>query len=475
MLGMKLNRFTFLKISAFLLFAFLMLLTACSTDDNDSFAEGEQDAEEQGDTEIKPEDRLPLIRINTNGGTIVDEPKINGSMSITEAGSVSYDGNVGIEFRGATSQLLFPKKSYGLETRDENNEDLDVSLLGFPEEEDWVLHGPYSDKSLMRNVLIYNLAREMDRYASRVRFVELEINGTFEGTYVFMEKLKRDDGRIDINKLKDDENSGEDLTGGYILKIDKTAGNNLGEGYNDQNSFTSAYSPPDANSGQEIYFLYEEPDAEDITPEQKTYISTYISQFEDALASDDFTDENIGYTAYIDVPSFIDFFLLNELANNVDAFRLSTFMHKDKNEKLKMGPIWDFNLGFGNADYCGGGATNVWSYKFNQRCPQDFWQVPFWWDRLLQDPSFVALLKERWNTLRGSIFSEASLDAQITANTSLLEKAGALDSNFGRWPSLGTYIWPNNFVGQTYNEEIAYLQNWITNRVSWMDEAIDQL
>ena len=472
---MELNSFTFLRRSTFVLYLFLSLLTACNSDDGGDIAEGDQDSEEQEDSEVSPEDKLPLISINTNGGTIVDEPKIFASMTVTEAGVVTYDGHAGIEFRGATSQLLFPKKSYGLETRDENNEDLDVSLLGFPEEEDWVLHGPYSDKSLMRNALIYDLSREMDRYATRVKFVELEINDTFEGTYVFMEKLKRDDNRIDINKLKDDENSGEDLTGGYILKIDKTAGNNLGEGYNELNSFKSDYDPPASISGQEIYFLYEEPDAEDITTEQKEYISNYISQFEDALASDQFTDMDTGYAAYIDVPSFIDFFLLNELANNVDAFRLSTFMHKDKNEKLKMGPIWDFNLGFGNADYCGGGASNVWSYKFNERCPEDFWQVPFWWDRLMEDPNFVQLLKDRWNELRGGIFSEASIDNKITENVTLLENAGALNSNFGRWPSLGTYIWPNNFVGQTYTEEIAYLRNWISNRLSWMDGAIEQL
>ena len=117
------------------------------------------------DSEIKPEDRLPQIIVDTNGGTIVDEPKINAKITISVAEVLSYEGNIGIEFRGASSQT-FPKKSYGLETRDENNEDLNVSLLGFPEEEDWILYGPYSDKSLMRNILIYDLSRDIDMYAS---------------------------------------------------------------------------------------------------------------------------------------------------------------------------------------------------------------------------------------------------------------------------------------------------------------------
>ena len=423
---------------------------------------------------IKPEDRLPQIEVNTNGGTIVDEPKISADITISEADVVTYDGNIGIEFRGATSQT-FPKKSYGLETWDENNEDINVSLLGFPEEEDWILYGPYSDKSLMRNILIYDLSRDIDMYASRSKFVELTINNEYQGVYVFMEKLKRDSQRIDINKLNDDENSGEELTGGYILKIDKTAGSNLGEGYNDLNSFTSPHAPPNASVGQEINFLYEEPDAEDITTEQKDYISSYVADFENALASSDFMDPVLGYRAYIDVPSFIDFFLLNEISNNVDGYRLSTFMHKDKNEKLKMGPIWDFNLAFGNADYCGGGNTNVWAYKFNERCSGDFWLIPFWWDKLLQDPAFVAELKARWNVLRGGAFSETSILAKISSYKDTLEKAGAIDTNFDTWEILGVYLWPNNFVGNSFLEENNYLTNWAMDRLTWMDNEINSL
>ncbi len=457
------------------LYSFLLLFilsVSCSSDETNPT--DEQEEEQSEDPEIKPEDRLPQIVVNTNGATIVDDPKINVQMIISKEDIVSYDGNIGIEIRGASSQL-FPKKSYGLETRDENNEDLNVSLLEFPEEEDWVLYAPYSDKSLMRNILIYDLSRDIGMYASRSLFVELTINDVYKGVYVFMEKLKRDGERIAINKLKDDENSGEDLTGGYILKIDKTAGSNLGEGYNDQNSFTSQYAPPNATMGQEINFLYENPDAEDITTEQKTYISTFVTDFEAALASDDFADPDKGYEAYIDIDSFIDFFLLNELSNNVDGYRLSTFMHKDKNGKLKMGPIWDFNLAFGNADYCNGGETNVWTYKFNERCPEDFWQVPFWWDRLLQDPEFVSRLRTRWDTLRGGTFSEEDIMEKINGYDSTLEKAGAIDANFKTWSILGTYIWPNRFVGNSHDDELNYLKDWVQNRLVWMDDAISSL
>lgn len=459
-------------ISKFYLLFFVLsqslLITSCGDENEDPVIV------EPPIVEIKPEDKLPQITINTNGGTIVDEPKVNAEMTISKTDVVSFEGYIGIEFRGASSQG-FPKKSYGVETRDANNEDLNVSLLGFPEEEDWILYGPYSDKSLVRNMLIYDLSREMDRYASRTAFVELTINNTYQGVYVFMEKLKRDDERININKLKDDENSGEDLTGGYILKIDKVAGTNLGDGYNDQNSFSSTHIPPNASSGQKINFLYEYPDAEDITTEQKAYISSYVSDFENALASDNFKDENLGYANFVDVSSFIDFFLLNELSNNVDGYRLSTFMHKDKNEKLTMGPIWDFNLAFGNADYCSGGETNVWAYKFNERCSGDFWVVPFWWERLLEDPAFVTQLKERWNSLRADILSEATILDKIDTYKTDLIKAGAIDKNFKTWVVLGNYVWPNNYVGSTYGEENAYLQEWTKSRLIWLDSAINDL
>ncbi len=452
-------------------FSFLMLIILFFFN---SSCEKDEDVNPGNQGTDPPEAPLSLIEVNTMGNAIVDEPKTIAEMTISKDGTVSFEGHIGIEIRGASSQY-FPKKSYGVETRDANNQDVDVSLFGFPDEEDWILHAPFSDKSLMRNILIYDLSRDMGMYASRSVFVELSINGNYQGVYLFMEKLKRDKERIAVKKLLADENSGENLTGGYILKIDKVSGGNLGEGYNDLNSFSSNFTPNHANSDQVFNFLYEYPDAEDITTQQKNYISTYITNFEAALASDNFMDPAQGYAAYIDVQSFIDFFLLNEIAQNVDGYRLSTYMHKDMNEKLKMGPVWDFNLAFGNADYCGGGQTYVWAYKINERCPGDYWLIPFWWERLLQDPNFVNQVKTRWNALKGSAFSEASIMAKIANYTEALEKAEVIDKNFNTWDILGTYVWPNNFVGNTYQEENTYLKDWISERLVWLDGAINGL
>ncbi len=459
-----------LKIYSLVITGFLSFyLMSCGNDDRSGAANDDDGAQ----VIVPEEDRLPQFFINTNGETIIDEPKIDAQFTIIEAGIETYSGNMGIEIRGSSSQQ-FPKKSYGFETRDDANEDLDVSLLGFPEEEDWILYAPYSDKSLLRNHLIYELSNDMGRYASRTRLTEVFINDTYVGVYVFMEKLKRDDNRIDINNLKDDENTGEDLTGGYILKLDKADGPNEAF-YSDTNSITSQVLPPDATSGQQIHFLYDDPDQEDITPEQKEYITNYMNDFEAALAADTFTDPDVGYQAYIDTESFIDFFLLNELSNNVDGYRISTWLTKDKNEKLKMGPIWDFNLAFGNANYCDGGATNVWTYRFNERCSNDVWQVPFWWERLMEDPAFVIQLKNRWTALRASTFSESFMLQKIDSYVAELNTAGAIDNNFDTWNVLGTFVWPNNFIGSTYDSEVEYLKNWISERLEWMDTAVSNL
>ncbi len=443
----------------------LFLIASCNKDDDSVTDETPEPAM------VVP---LSLVTINTDA-QIVDEPKVNGNMIITAVdGTEQYDGRIGIEIRGSSSQFFYDKKQYGMETRDADNMDLDAAFLSFPEEEDWIINAPFGDKSLVRNHLIYNLARDMGHYASRSEFVELNLNGSYDGLYVFMEKLKRDKNRIDINKLKPEEISGEDLTGGYIIKIDKADGPSETT-YDELTSFESSIAPPASTMGQTIKFLYEYPKPDEIVPEQKAYISTYFSDFEAALASDEFTNTELGYSKYIDVDSFVDFFILNEISNNVDGYRLSIFLHKEKGEKLKAGPIWDFNLAFGNADYCEGGESNVWAYKFNERCPEDFWQVPFWWERFLQDPAFVEKLKLRWSALRGGVLSNSSVQGKIDDYVNEIEAADAATKNFNRWPILGTYVWPNNFIGNTYGAEVNYLKSWIDDRLAWLDTEIRAL
>ena len=252
---------------------------------------------------------IPHVQINTLNKEIVDEPKISSKMIITKDSMILYDGNIGIEYRGSSSQS-FDKKSYGFETWDEENEDMNYPLLGFPEEEDWIFYGPYSDKTLIRNKLIYDLSNQIGRYASRTKFCELTINNQYMGVYVFMEKLKRDKNRIAIKKLENDDLDSINISGGYIIKIDKSDDENGEQVYNDFNAFISNYKPNYATY-QSIWFNYEYPKPKDIHNEQKQYINSYFDNFEKALSGTNFKDSLSGYRKYIDVESFIDFFIFS--------------------------------------------------------------------------------------------------------------------------------------------------------------------
>ncbi len=422
---------------------------------------------------------LPIIVINTDGAEIVDEPKINVFMGVINnpAGQrnnltdpfTDYEGTIGIEIRGATSQG-FPKKQYSVELRDPDGKDTAVALLGMPKEADWVLNAPYADKSLMRNILAYQLGRDLGHYAPRTKLCEVVLNGDYQGVYVLIEKIKRDKNRVDIAKLNDDEVSGDDLTGGYIIKIDRdTEGN--------EDGWPSAYAPPyRQKDNQRIYFRYDYPDTDEIAPEQKTYIQNYVKGFEDALASDDFADPEKGYAPYIDVNSFIDYFIVNEVSKNLDAYRLSTYLHKQKDSdggKLVMGPIWDYNFSFGSAKFCinNGGPENF-ALDFSKLCPTDFWLAPFWWERFMEDPAYSDSLAVRWAELRTDKLSAARLVARVDSVATLVDEAQA--RNFARWPILGELIWPNAFVGETYQEELDYLKNWTTQRLTWLDENLPE-
>ncbi len=420
---------------------------------------------------IQDSSALPLIFINTSGQNIVDEPKITAHMGIiynTQGlfnkpidNHNEYDGIIGIEERGSSSSF-FPKKGYGIETRDSLGENNNITLFGMPAENDWVLHGPYSDKSLMRNYLAYYCGSKMYNYCPRTQFVELIINDDYKGVYLFTEKIKRDKGRINISKLDDDDLLGDSLTGGYIIKIDKSTGFN-NESW--QSNFQTISSNP-----RDISFLYHYPEADDIKPSQKVYIQSYISTFENSIYSSSFLDPISGYEKYIDINSFVDYYLLNEATRNVDGYRISTFMYKNKdskNNKLFIGPPWDYNLGWGNADYCDGNLITGWASNFNSTCPGDNYQIPFWWQRMLSDPEFLNRLNCRWDELRQGAFHTDSLFTLIDSVSSMLAQPAV--RNFNTWNVLNNWVWPNNFVGGSYLAEIGYLKSWINDRFTWID------
>lgn len=263
---------------------------------------------------------LPIVVIDTHGQAIPDEPKIEADMGIIYNGpgvrnNLSdpfnhYNGKIAIEIRGSSSQQ-FPKKQYGFETKDAQGKDLDVSLLNMPEEADWILSASYSDKTLMRNVLAYKLANDMGRYASRTQFCEVVLNGDYHGVYMLMEKIKRDKNRVNISKMEPTDISGDALTGGYIIKIDKLEGS-------DTDGWYSTFLPY-PGAWQRIYYQYDTPKLEDLAPEQISYIKNFVFTFENLMTKPEYADPQNGYAQYIDIDSFVDYFILNEISRNVES------------------------------------------------------------------------------------------------------------------------------------------------------------
>ena len=416
---------------------------------------------------VYDESNLPLIIIDTYGSEIPDEPRIPAYMGIIDNESGvnqlsddfnDYDGHITIERRGNSSQWN-DKRPYRFETVDEAGENNNVELLGMPEENDWVLYAPWQDKTMIRNVLAYQLSNDMGRYASRTRYVELYLNGGYQGIYVLMEKIKRDGDRVNISKLNPDESEGDDLTGGYILKFDWFfTGDNIG-------GFQSN------NDG--ITYNYHYPKPSDIVPEQEEYIQNYIDNFENIMLSPNYTNSSTGYPSKMNVESFVDFILVQELAKNVDAYRLSTYIYKDKesvDDRLTAGPVWDFNHGFGNCDYGQTWEPENWLLEYN---PEGGDQMSFWWELLWQDENFIAKVSQRYSELRSNIFSENHIFEII--DSSVVHMGESINRNFLKWPVLGNYLWPNYQVFDTYDEEVLYLKSWITQRLSWMDSQILQL
>ena len=413
---------------------------------------------------------LPIIVVNTNGQEIPNEDKITAHMGIiyNAPGEINYlsdpynhyDGFIGIEIRGS-STTWFPKKQFAVETRDSLGENNNVPLFGMPEENDWIFNAPYTDKSLMRNVIIYKMARDAGKYATRSHYFELVIDGDYRGLYVMFEKIKRDDNRVNISKLEPEEISGDDITGGYIIKVDKWDGENVG----------GWYSEPPSDSYGGFYYQYHYPKPDEIVYDQQQYIMSYMESFEQTILSDDFANPETGYPSIIDWGSFIDFFIMQEITKNVDGYRLSSFLHKDKDSddgRLVAGPIWDFNLGFGNADYYNGWDTQGWQVEAD--LPNDDFSIPYWWCTIWSDQSFRWSVQQRWNSLRNNFLSNASVNSLIDSLQSHIGEAA--DRNFERWPTLGQYVWPNYYIGQTYQDEIDYLRNWIISRMEWMDSEL---
>jgi hypothetical protein len=422
---------------------------------------------------------LPIVIINTLGEAINDEPGVIVDFKIINNPSGvnseldtpnEYNGKAKAEFRGCTSQS-YPKKSFGIELRssEDTEEDLDRSLFGFPSESDWVLNASYTDKTFLREVLGFELFTLLGRYSSRTKFVELILNGVYHGLYVFQEKVKRDSGRVPISSLSNSDTELPKISGGYLLKIDKDCGD-------PEQGWLSKYDSPNGTPGRKHDWKLEYPNDRNVNSQQFGYIKSYIDGFEDVMAGPNACHAVSGYRSFIDVDSFIDYFLLQEVVSNNDAFRFSTFFYKNRNDDLLYaGPGWDFNLSAGFLQGVIPGNHLVHEgWRYTDRGDPAF-PVPFFWFKLLGCDDFRQQLILRYKALRQTVWTTQALVSLLESKYQEINNSGAYARNFVRWPILNTSVWVNSYVGATVQDEKEYMKNWLTSRLLWMDANISSI
>ena len=414
---------------------------------------------------------LPIIKIYTsNGNDIVDEPKVLGDIFIINNGAGAYNyanqstyqyqGKIGIEIRGNSTSSLptIPKKQYGFETRAADGiNSTDVSLFGMPAQSDWILSAVMSDKSLIRNMLTYQIAREMGKWASRTQYCELVINDEYRGVFIFEEKIKKDKNRVPVDKMSSADIADPNVTGGYIFSIDDIDSGDV--------SWQTKFDPKPSKPYKFVY-----PKPADLQPAQITYLEKYVGDFETALHGSNFQDTVNGFRKYADDKSFIDFFLINEFGKNADAYRYSTYFYKKRSGKIVAGPVWDFDRSFRNEATCNTFLPSGYIYQDVNNCEGRI--VQWWWARLLEDTRYKQDVICRYNTLRQSTLSKQHLYSIIDSAAAVLN-GGAQQRNFVRWNIFSKYVdrIPEPYSA-TYAIEIDTIKQWINNRLNWLDNDL---
>ena len=406
---------------------------------------------------------LPIVVIETDGGVnIPDEPKVPGTMKIIwhQDGSrnymtdidnpefLNYDGRIGIERRGSSSQTMFNKKPYAVETREDDDiTNRNVSLLGMPAENDWVLNSLAYDQTGMRDVLAYELSNRLGQYASRSVYCEVVINGDYKGLYVFMEKIKPDKGRVNIEEMDQTCNQYPEVTGGYIVKADKTTGG-------DPVAWTMQGYGGGWWGGSSTDFILHYPKPADVTNTQKNYIHGVFTDLA-SVANQHNTSVSSGIPSVIDIPSFVDFMMIAEFASNVDVYSLSTFFHKDRIGKLRAGPVWDYNLAFGYDAFGNRSKYDVWQFNNSDN------NGPKFWKDLFDTDLFRCYLAKRWFELTepGQPLNYDFVCNRIDEIDTLIAEAIPRDNQ--RWNQM-----------QQHAQYVNDMKNWLQQRINWLNNNI---
>lgn len=429
---------------------------------------------------------LPIVWITVNGNIIDRYERITAHMKIIDNGDgqlnyadtvahpgqhIDYEGYIALRYRGNSSFSASDKKPYSFRTLnaplEEGGTKVKVRIMGMNKDNNWAILAPYNDKSMMRDLLAFELARPWMDYTPTGKYCELFLDGTYYGVYIMCEVVSKGKNRLD---LEDPGNEGDELTGGYLLEVDRP----------DEVTYTSKYHPVNNRglslNNRYINYQYKEPEYEKLTEAQISYIKSAVDQMEDALDSSNYTDPETGYRNYLDEMSFVDYQIAQELAHNVDGYRLSAkiFKRRDNEDPRFKLVLWDFNIAYGNSDYYNGWYTNTWVWQCNDLLNRqgDEQLVPFWWFKLNKDSYYTNLLKQRWAQCRRANMREDRIIATIDSMATALTVQGAESRNSQAWPRWGQYVWPNKYISQNFTDEINYLKGWISERLAWMDEQL---
>lgn len=370
----------------------------------------------------------------------------------------------GIKRRGS-STLDDPKGNYRVEFwQDDSELDKNISLLGMSDHDEWILFAPYNfDRSLVRIPFIHDLSNAIGTYAPRGKLCEVYLNtgGTvnstdYQGVYVLQERISRGSDRVDIERLTKTDLAEPEVSGGYILSIDRLDGGDLG--------FRSALNHPalPAIASPQPFFTYIYPKEQNLQPQQGTYIRSYIDNLESALYGANFKDPALGYQAWLDCDASIDHHILVTFTKDPDALRLSTYLYKPRGEKIAFGPIWDFDRTMGCDVDARSASPTGWDPP--NETAQFF--LYDYWGRLFQDVNFWQKWIDRWQSLRDGEFANAALTARVDALAA--QATESQPRNAAKWPAVAPNGGPLSGLGG-WPGEIDHLKNWLTQRANWID------
>jgi hypothetical protein len=396
---------------------------------------------------------LPVVSIHTIGNidvTVSKETYRPGMVCFISATADSlYLDSMNVKGRGNAS-WNFDKKPYKLKLAKKHK------ILGMPAKaKDWTLINNYGDKTLMRNLVAFDVSRRFGmRYTPVAQPVDVFFNGEFKGNFQLSDQIEVNKNRVNITEMDTSCTSLPNLSGGYLIEIDDYA--NLGDNY----FYSTYYSTP---------VTIHHPSDDDILPVQKNYIKTRYSGIEQALKSSSYTSQLCGYRSQMDVNSFIDYFLINEVCGNMDTF-WSLYMWLDRDsDKFYIGPVWDFDIAFNN-DY----RTYPLDNKKEFTCRIGGDDAPGtldFFNRLMSDPTFVSDMKHRWSIARYcDHINVESLISVVDSLAGVLQQSQTL--NFKRWPILSSKVHMNPRAAGSYAGEVTYLRDFIKMRVPWMDKKV---